>query len=650
MARPIVLSNGELHVGLNTYGLVHDFYYPYVGLENHSATGSLRHKVGVFVDGQISWIDEDSDWKISMKYQPNALIGKSVARNERIGIQLDFQDFVDTSVNAFIRNVAVTNLWDNERDVKLFMHQAFVIGDSRSNTDTVQYLPDSDAILHYRGDRVFVAGGQHGEHSFDQHSVGLFGIEGKDGTYRDAEDGELANGSVEHGQVDSTLRFSLKLSSHQSTLVMYWIAAGTSLRQALSVHSRVGQSGPAVRARQTGDWWRQWLRPALRAASGLPDKYRQPFIDSVMIMKSQIDKRGAIIASTDTAMLKQSRDAYGYSWPRDGAYIIWPLLRLGYTDEAYQFFEFCKRGLHPSGYLMHKYRADGALGSSWHPYTHPGSNPGPPIQEDETALVLFVLTQHLTTLRDDVVTDNYYDSLVVPMASFLARYIDEATGLPKPSYDLWEEKYLVSTYSTAVSYAALHAAAELADLQNDSENAVMWRSAAEDISAAAHRYLYNTDRKAFYKGVLQDTETGEIHRDETIDMSSIYGSFMYGLFPIESDEFKASIDTALNVFGYRDGAIGFPRYEHDDYQKADDSTYGNYWLLTTLWVCQYFIEMDKHSDATKILDWVTAQALDSGVMSEQIHPKTGEPLSVAPLTWSHAEYVSTLLDFTAGRK
>jgi len=25
MARPIVLSNGELHVGINKYGLVHDF-------------------------------------------------------------------------------------------------------------------------------------------------------------------------------------------------------------------------------------------------------------------------------------------------------------------------------------------------------------------------------------------------------------------------------------------------------------------------------------------------------------------------------------------------------------------------------------------------------------------------------------------------
>ena len=37
MSRPIVLSNGHMHVGLNTFGLVHDFYFPYVGQENHAA-------------------------------------------------------------------------------------------------------------------------------------------------------------------------------------------------------------------------------------------------------------------------------------------------------------------------------------------------------------------------------------------------------------------------------------------------------------------------------------------------------------------------------------------------------------------------------------------------------------------------------------
>jgi GH15 family glucan-1,4-alpha-glucosidase len=43
-----------------------------------------------------------------------------------------------------------------------------------------------------------------------------------------------------------------------------------------------------------------------------------------------------------------------------------------------------------------------------------------------------------------------------------------------------------------------------------------------------------------------------------------------------------------------------------------------------------------------LLDWCQAHAAPTGVLPEQIHPETGAPLSVSPLTWSHAEYVKTV--------
>jgi hypothetical protein len=33
------------------------------------------------------------------------------------------------------------------------------------------------------------------------------------------------------------------------------------------------------------------------------------------------------------------------------------------------------------------------------------------------------------------------------------------------------------------------------------------------------------------------------------------------------------------------------------------------------------------------------------VLAEQVHPTTGEPLSVSPLTWSHATYVASCQRF-----
>jgi GH15 family glucan-1,4-alpha-glucosidase len=325
VGRPIVLSNGSLHVGIDEHGFVHDFYYPYVGLDNHSAGEGTRHRVGLWVDGRTSWLDEP-EWTLRFQTADYALIGHLNAFNDSLGILIEFNNFVATDIDAFIRTAHVINLRPDTREVRLFMHQAFIIGDSRSNHDTAQYLPDSDALLHYHGDRAFVISGkQLSNQSFDQHSIGLFGIEGREGTYRDADDGELGCGAVEHGRVDSTIRLRATVPGHDSVWLQYWIACGTSTRDALTAHKAIQDIGVDAMLEATVSWWHDWLQPTLAALPPtIPTERGRQFIKSAMLIKSHIDDRGAIIASTDTTMLNYSRDAYAYCWPRDGANALWP--------------------------------------------------------------------------------------------------------------------------------------------------------------------------------------------------------------------------------------------------------------------------------------------------------------------------------------
>lgn len=642
MARPIVLSNGELHVGINEYGMVHDFYYPYVGLANHSAGSGTRHRVGVWIDGRLSWLD-DGSWRFKFHYPQHALIGHTLAINDELQVLLEIDDCVDAHVSVFMRNIHVVNHADHPREIRLFLRQAFAIDDSRSNTDTAQYLPDSDAILHYRGRRAFIVSGLHGDQPFDQHSIGLFGIEGHEGVYRDADDGELAGGNVEHGRVDSIIRFKLQIEANSSERVHYWIAVGSSMREALYIDKQLRHDGLSSRLHATAKWWQEWMKPAIETAKGLEPKYQDSFLRSVMIIKSQIDKRGAIIASTDTSMLNYGRDAYAYCWPRDGALVLWPLIRIGYTEEPYHFFEFCRRVMHPSGYMMHKFRADGGLGASWHPYVHEGGIIAPPIQEDETALVVFAVAQFYQKHKDARVLRDFYASMVKPMADWMAGYLDETTGLPRASYDLWEEKFLTSTFTVATVYAALQAAAELADVQNDKESAVAWRSAADDIREASHKYLYNQKRGCFHKGLL--VKDGQIEYDETIDASSIYGAFMFGLFPLDSGEMKSSVDAFLHAFPTAEkGIVAYPRYEFDNYRRVDPESKGNWWFITTLWMAQYSLATNETHLADSVLSWVLGVNMQTSVLAEQVNPADQSVISPAPLTWSHAEYLSTLLD------
>jgi GH15 family glucan-1,4-alpha-glucosidase len=649
--RPIVLSNGKLHVGLNSFGTVHDFYYPYVGYENHSAGSNLRHRVGVWVDGEISWTDNPNDsngkseWEFTFQYPHSALIGHTVAKNNRLGIILEFDDFVDANIDAFFRNIHIVNLRDQHREIRLFMHQAFAIGDSRSNSDTAQFIPDSNAILHYRGHRAFVVSGSNGGGTFDQYSVGLFGIEGRDGTFRDAEDGMLDMNNVEHGRVDSTIRFSVNIDPLSSQRVRYWIAAGRTIRDALRTHKQIKNDSSMSNMKSTADWWNNWLKPTFKILDKIKPEHRMNFMQSVMIIKSQIDNGGAIIASTDTSMLNYSRDAYAYCWPRDGAYTIWPLMRIGYTDEPYKFFMFTKAGMHSDGYMLHKYRADGALGSSWHSYVHEGGVVAPPIQEDETALPLYMFAEYYKLHPTEELLNEFYDSMVMPMADFLANYVDNDSGLPKPSYDLWEQTFQTSTYTTAVTHAALIAASDLALAAHDQSNSVKWRTAANDIQVAAHKYLFNKKRNVFYRGV--DFKNGQVVGDEIVDTSSVFGAYMYGLFAPDSEEIKASINTIQELFGINKGAIGLPRSENDDYRRVSHGIAGNHWFITSFWLAQYYLDNNDQEKAYKILDWAKDHAMNTGVMGEQLDPVTNQVIAPAPLTWTHAEYVATLLDAIA---
>jgi GH15 family glucan-1,4-alpha-glucosidase len=210
MGRSVMLSNGHLMVGLNESGLVHDFYFPYVGLDNLTTSRSAHHYIGVWVNGAFTWLD-DGSWKIDIDLDENALVGKITARNEDLKLELHFQDFVDERYNAFCRRVNISNLADEKREVRLFMHQVFEI--SRAGRgDTALYVPDGHYILDYKGRiSLLIYAEDDNKKPFDQFAVGNYGIENKEGTFRDAEDGELSGNLVEHAGVDSVIRCSVFL-------------------------------------------------------------------------------------------------------------------------------------------------------------------------------------------------------------------------------------------------------------------------------------------------------------------------------------------------------------------------------------------------------------------------------------------------------
>lgn len=639
MGRPVVLSNGRMFLGLNENGLVHDLYYPYVGLENLTNARSLQHKIGVWVDGSFSWTD-DGSWMLSIDFESEALVSNISMHHKELQITLRFNDFVDLEHTVFIRRIEVTNHADKERDIRVFMHQVFQLSQD-GRADTALYAPDQHYLLNYKGRRCLLIGGKlDEEQSFDQFAVGNYAVEGKSGTYKDAEDGELSGNLVEHGGVDSVIRFQKRIASKDVAQIDYWIIADTTQSGARDIHTKLKSESIEQRLQAVRDSFQDWLRPALPRLTSLEEPYKTSVLKSLLVIKAHSDVRGSVLASGDSSIFNYGRDYYCYCWPRDAAYVLWPLIRLGIYEEARRFFKFARDVQHKDGYLMHKYQPDRAIGSTWHPMMHNGK-PELPIQEDETAGVLFLMSEYYEASRDIEFVEEYYDSFIRPAADFMARFVDEATSLPHASYDLWEEKFLTSTYTVSLTIGALNAAISLARAVDRLEDTDSWRLQAAKFRGALST-LYNPDGY-FRKGYLLQPD-GSLAHDETLDISSLYGPFMYARLPNDDDRLVSTARNVEQKLLNSSPSGGVIRYENDNYFRTKQQYSGNPWIVCTMWLAQYFFNVGEADKAKELIDWTISRQTPSGILSEQFDPETGESVGVTPLVWSHAELANTILD------
>ena len=301
------------------------------------------------------------------------------------GIQLHCRDAVDFDRNIYFKEVTIEDESGHERDVRLFQHfDAHLYGNDVG--DSAYYDPRSQAIVHYKGTRYFLLSGTIGGHAFGLSSfaIGQKDAPGKEGTWRDAEDGELSRNPVAQGSIDSVGMLRASVPASGSTTVTFWLAAGKSYEDVRELDKLVRERTPASFLARTKDYWRLWANKDESIADHVSPELARLYKRSTLVIRTQVDNRGAIIAGNDSDVLRFNRDTYSYLWPRDGALVADALDLAGYGEVTRRFFYLCGELMTREGYLLHKYNPDGSLGSSWHAWSTPDGRLELPIQEDET--------------------------------------------------------------------------------------------------------------------------------------------------------------------------------------------------------------------------------------------------------------------------
>lgn len=646
MPRPIVLGNGKILINYDENYTIRDLFYPQVGLYNHLNGRLLR--VGIWVDGHFSWLHE-AEWKKSFDYVSNTLVSRCIFSNRSLGLRLEFLDCVDYSDPVFVRNIKLFNTFQKQREVDLFFSQDLCIAESEIG-DTAFYFPHLDAMVHYKGPHTFAFGGESNQNGIHQYAAGIKEFEDLLGTWKDAEDGKLSMNPIAQGSVDSTFSLKMTVPGKEIAKGFYWLICTQNLEELINVHKKIKKMvGWNAVIQRTKKYWNHWVDISVKGL-GERNVFSKTDIDflkrSILIIRTQIDDRGGILAANDSDILETNKATYSYIWPRDGSLVSNVLTKLGYTDLSYQFLKFCTDFLTAEQpILLQKYRPDGALGSSWLPWVM-GEKLVIPFQEDETALTVDAIWKVYEKTQNKEFLEEFFESYVLPTCHFMAIYRHPETFLPLPSWDLWEERRGVHLFTTCSVILAMRAAANIAK-ELGHEKSSFFQNAESELLNGLQTYLYD-EKSGLYCRTLVPQEKGHHLLDRTPD-ASILSLVLFDILPADDKKFIATYQWLKEKLFVNTPVQGYARYEGDYYFQVSKKYPGNPWIICSCWFAQMEMKMAKSlqelEQTRSWLEWIRKVAAPTGVLSEQLHPETGRPISVSPLTWSHSEYLATVLTY-----
>ncbi len=654
MPRALTIGNGSMLVNFDERYRIRDLYYPNVGADNHLAARPSR--VGVWVDDQFSWFG-DSGWEITPGYQAYSLVAQAKAVHPHLGIEIAFTDCLDFVRNFLLRQLRVTNTAsattstsatksaDPAREIRLYFQYEWELWGPDIG-DTVFYHPPTQALIAYKGQRFFLMNVMTGDKpGITDWATGVYTTEGAQGSWQDAEDGWLSQNAVSRGDVDCVGMLSLgRVPAGETRTGYHWLAANTSLDAVLDDNRLIRFRTPDSFIHRTQEYWSFWVRKHRTPKPEIPQETWDLYHRSLLTLRTQVDNTGAIIAGSDPDVARTTGDTYSYLFPRVGALAAVALDRAGFTDLTRHFYEFCGQLPTADGYLFSKYTTFGAVGSLDHAWVAPDGRETLPVAADNTATLLWALGEHFTLDRDFDFVRALYADLVQPALDFLLSHRNPETGLPLPSFDLWEETYGLHAYTLAATWAGLRAACMFTAAFGQPELTRAAQEAAEQIHRQFDTLFYDEETGRYVTRVRLYGNREPIP-DLTLD-ASIAGLYLFGMIPAAAERMRRTMAAVRQQLWCHTEVGGLARFENDRYHQVSTdvgNVPGNPWVVTTMWLCRWHAAQAQSladlKPAAELLRWAQGHARATGMLAEQIHPYTHAPLSVTPYTWSHAEFL-----------
>jgi glucoamylase len=345
-------------------------------------------------------------------------------------------------------------------------------------------------------------------------------------------------------------------------------------------------------------WLSEGIVPGTAAERGIATR-------ALLDLRLSVQPDGAVVAG-----LHQGWD---YTWPRDSSWVAVALADTGHPAQALSILRFLQR-MQP---------ANGIWAARYYPSGAGPVNDGRPAELDGVGWVPWAVWswaagQELTPGGPARAELELLWPMVTKAADAAAGSLT-SDGLPAPAMDYWEDSVQVTLGTAAPLLAGLRSAADLAAVLGDKAEQARWAAAAARLSAAITATYGRTG--------YQRTPAAGSGADAAI-------TFLGPPFASPDPAVVRAAATAEQALTEPNGGLRPGTAWH--------GAAGVAWTPETAMFALFDAGTGKQTASLGLLTWLTQHRTSLGELPEQV-TAAGKPASVAPLAWTDAIVLLTLV-------
>jgi len=380
----------------------------------------------------------------------------------------------------------------------------------------------------------------------------------------------------------------------------------------------------------TANYWQSWVR-----SLSVPLEWQSAVIRAAITLQlCSFEETGGIVAAHTTSIPEAPKSGrnwdYRYCWLRDAYFVVQALNQLSNTQTMESYLGYVTTVAHqldvPMGPVhsivpgedLTEIVADGLPGFLGMGPVRVGNNAAVQVQHDVYGSVVLAATQMFVDERLPRMGGESLFRRLEPIGELALK-----TAL-KPDAGIWEYRgrTRIHTYSAALCWAAIDRLGQIAAKLQMEPRARYWSRHANQLRREIVKRAWNEETRTF-AGALDDPELD----------ASVLRIAEVGLVPAHDPRFASTCD-AIGQRLIRNGRI--MRYTADDDFGAPETAF----LACNFWYIEALVALGRGDEARDFFTGLLDRRNSFGLLSEDIHPKTGALWGNFPQTYSMAGIIN----------